>query len=242
MIHRIDHLGLAVRRLEERLPFWSEILGLEVTGMETVDVEGVRVAFLPVGEARLELLEPTRPDSVVARFLAKHGEGLHHVTLEVAQLEEVLGRLRQHGVQLVGAAPRPGAGGRSVAFLHPGATGGVLVELVQSSAERGAGGSASLQPGSVVVAYLREPPEKLWGVLRRLDSVGLVVEGINLNSFDEWTAQIGRGDEEAVGASVLFLPMARVDKLLLDRSAGGLPSLAERFRQRTGRGVRDVLG
>jgi catechol 2,3-dioxygenase-like lactoylglutathione lyase family enzyme len=188
----------------------------------------------------VELLEPTDEDSAVGKYLHKRGEGIHHLTFEVDDLPSVITRLKASGVPLIGEAPRPGAGGRQVAFLHPKATGGVLVELVEARAP--APVAPRLGPGSAVVAYLRDPQEKLWGVLRRLDTTGVVLEGIDLGSFDSWLAEIERAEETAVGPSVLFVPMARLEKILLDRSSGELPSLAERFERRIGRTVQDVLG
>jgi len=131
MILRIDHLGIAVNSLAERLPFWTEALGLAVAGREHVATEGVDVAFLPAGESRIELLEPSRADSAIARHLDRRGEGLHHVTFAVADLDAVLARLSAAGVTVIGDGARSGADGHRVAFLHPRSTRGVLVELVQ---------------------------------------------------------------------------------------------------------------
>lgn len=239
MIHGLDHLGIAVRSLEARLPFWADALSLEVAGIETVESEGVKVAFLPVGRSRIELLEPISKDSPVGRFVERHGEGIHHVTLVVDDIVAALTRLRAAKVDIVGQAPRDGAGGRRVAFLHPASTGGVLVELVEPGEH--AKGPRDIVPGQPVLVYLREPQEKLWGVLRRMDASGLVIEGIDLTSFDDWIAQIERGEDSVVGPSVLFVPALRLEKVLLDRSSGKLPSLAERFRSRTGRSVQDVV-
>ena len=142
-------------------------------------------------------------------------------------------------MDVIGEAPRPGAAGSRVAFLHPRSCGGVLVELVQKTRPTR---DRDIVPGETVLAYLRDPAEKLWGVLRRLDGSGLVIEGIDLSSFDDWTAQIQQDEESIVGPSVLFVPIGRVERILLDRSSGKLPSLAERFRNLTGRRVQDVLG
>lgn len=240
MITKIDHIGVAVKSLERSLPFWAEALGLEVSGIETLASEMVKVAFLRVGDARIELLEPIDEDSTVGKYLEKRGEGIHHVTLEVPDLPAMLERLRRRGVPIVGDGARAGAGGRSVAFLHPKAAGGVLVELVAGATD--GAGAERLEPGSAVLLYLHSPQEKLWGVLRRLDATGILLEGIDLGSFDDWIAQLEREEASVVGASVMFLPMTRLERILLDRSSGDLPSLAERFERRTGRTVQDVLG
>ncbi len=241
MITKIDHIGIAVETLEGSLPFWAEALGLEVGGMETVESEQVKVAFLRAGPSNIELLEPTGDGSAIGKYLRQRGGGVHHLTLEVADLAGLLDRLRERGITPVGSGPRRGAAGREVAFLHPKSTGGVLVELVAAS-RRATAGAAQFGPGSSVLLYLREPQEKLWGVLRRLDGTGIVVEGIDLGSFDDWVAQIEREETSIVGPSVVFVPMTRLEKVLLDRSSGDLPSLAERFERRTGRSVQDVLG
>lgn len=236
MITRIDHIGIAVSTLERRLPFWAELLGLEVSGMETVDSEQVKVAMLPAGESRIELLEATAADSTVARFIERRGEGLHHLTFGVSDLDAMLERLRLRGVELLGGGARPGAGGASVAFIHPRSTGGVLVELVETGPA-----AATVDPGACVLLYLHDPTEKLWGVLRRLDATGVVLEGIDLSSFDDWVAQVEQRDERAAGPSVLFVPMGRLDKILLDRPSGSLPSMMQRFEQRTGKTVEQAL-
>ena len=242
MITRIDHIGVAVDGLAKRLPFWSEVLGLSVEGVETVESEQVKVAFLPVERSRVELLEPTGEQSAIARHIAKRGEGLHHLTFEVDDLDEMLERMEKHGVQVVGDGARVGAGGHRVAFVHPRSTGGVLVELVEAAGDAaGAWDEDLIAPGASVLVYLRDPQEKIWGVLRRLDGSGVVVEGIDLSSFDDWLAQIERGEDSVVGPSVLYLPIVRLEKILLDRSTGDLPSLAERFERRIGRTVQQVV-
>lgn len=242
MITRIDHVGIAVDGLSSRLPFWSEVLGLKVEGVETVESEQVKVAFLPVDRSRVELLEPTADQSAIARHIAKRGEGMHHLTFAVDNLDEMLERMEEHGVQIIGGGARPGAGGHRVAFVHPRSTGGVLVELVEQTRDGAeAWGEDLIAPGSAVLLYLRDPQEKIWGVLRRLDGSGVVVEGIDLSSFDDWVAQVERGEDSVVGPSVLYLPMVRLEKILLDRSSGHLPSLAERFERRIGRTVQQVV-
>lgn len=130
MIRQLDHIGLAVRSIEEARRFYEQ-LGLAVSEIEEVPQEGVRVAFIPVGETRLELLEPTRPDSPIATFLEKRGPGVHHLCFATADVQAADARLRAEGVSLLRPAPTPGAGGCTVQFVHPRSAGGVLVELSQ---------------------------------------------------------------------------------------------------------------
>jgi methylmalonyl-CoA/ethylmalonyl-CoA epimerase len=140
-IRRIDHLGIAVPRLDEATSAW-EALGFRVEHREEVPSERVRTAFLPVGESHLELLEPTEADSVIGRFLEKRS-GVHHVCIEVEDVDAALAELKEKGVRLVDETPRIGAGGCRVAFVHPKATGGVLLELKQVDA-----GAGSARAGS----------------------------------------------------------------------------------------------
>ncbi len=126
----IDHLGIAVNSIEAALGFYREQLGLAVAHRETVEHERVRVAMLPAGESRLELLEATEPDSTIAKFIAKRGEGLHHVALRVPDFDATVERLRAGGARLLGD-PRQGAGGHTYVFIHPASTGGVLLELIK---------------------------------------------------------------------------------------------------------------
>ena len=240
MITKISHVGLAVGSLEKRLAFWSQALGLELAGIESVASEKVKVAMLPAGSSRVELLEALSEDSEIAKHLARRGEGIHHLALEVADIEEAVERLERMGVAPVGEAPRGGAEGKRVAFFHPRDTGGVLLELVEAG--QGAAPQATeIQAGSVVLLYLRDPQEKLWGLLRRLDPSGVVLEGIDLASFDDWISQVEKEEESVVGPSILFLPMARLEKIMLDRPSGNIPSLADRFERRTGRKVSELL-
>jgi methylmalonyl-CoA epimerase len=127
---KLDHLGIAVRSLDQALRFYRDQLGLDVAMRETVAEEKVNVAMLPVGEPRIELLEPVEADSVIGKFLAKRGEGLHHVALKVPDLNAAVERLRASGAQLLNE-PRKGAGGHLYVFVHPSSTGGVLLELIQ---------------------------------------------------------------------------------------------------------------
>jgi len=131
MTGKINHIGVAVKNLEVSIPFYRDVLGMKFEGTEEVAEQKVKVAFLAVGESRIELLEPTSPDSPVARFLEKNGEGIHHVAYQVEDLDATLERLRNDGVRLIDERPRRGAHGARIAFLHPKATGGVLTELCQ---------------------------------------------------------------------------------------------------------------
>lgn len=126
---RLDHLGVAVKSIASARGFY-EMLGMTVEHEETVEHEQVRVAMLPMGESRVELLEPTAEDSVIGRFLAKRGEGLHHIAVKVADVDAMFARLQENGVRLVSDRVRVGAGGHRYFFVHPSATGGVLVEIV----------------------------------------------------------------------------------------------------------------
>ena len=130
---KIDHLGIAVRSISDSLAFYREVLGLELSGTETVEDQGVNVALLPVGESRIELLEPFSEDTPVGRFIARRGEGLHHVCYEVDDLASKIDDLVSRGVRLLDGYPRRGAEGKLVAFLHPASANGVLVELVEKA-------------------------------------------------------------------------------------------------------------
>ena len=240
MIRRVDHVGIAVRSLEEALAFWRDALGMRVAGTEEVASENVRVAFLPAGESRVELLEATVPDSSIGRFVTSRGPGIHHLTLAVSDVQRVLDRLAASGLPMLDRQPRTGAEGARVAFVHPRATGGVLLELVEGPGA-GTAPDGGFAPGSAVLLYLRDPQERLWGLLRRLDPAGIMLDGMDLASFDGWMSEVERGETTPVGPSSLFFPMSRVEKILLDRASGPVPSLSERFRERTGKLPEDVL-
>ena len=130
---KIDHLGIAVKSISDSLSFYRDMLGMELSGTETVDDQGVHVALLPVGEARIELLEPVSAETPVGRFIAKRGEGVHHICYEVDDLSSKLDELRSRGLSLLDGYPRRGAEGKLVAFLHPASAHGVLVELVEKA-------------------------------------------------------------------------------------------------------------
>lgn len=129
MIKGVDHIAVAVASLEDALPFYRDALGLAVIGIEDVPSQKVRVAILELGQTHLELLEPTSPDSSIARFLAHRGPGLHHVALATTKLADRLLELDEAGIALIDHQPQPGAKGNEIAFLHPKASGGVLLEL-----------------------------------------------------------------------------------------------------------------
>ncbi|HYO63691.1 MAG TPA: methylmalonyl-CoA epimerase [Pyrinomonadaceae bacterium] len=143
---KIDHIGIATPRLDEALKFWQDALGLEVTHTEEVAEQGVRVAMLPVGEPRVELLEPTGPASPVAKFLEKRGSGIHHIAVRVSDIRASLGRLKGQGARLIDETPRVGAGGCLVAFVHPSSAGGVLLELVEHAPATHESGREEDQP------------------------------------------------------------------------------------------------
>ncbi len=130
-ILKIDHLGIAVNDIEQGNKFWSDILGLHFEGAETVAEQKVTTAFFPVGESEVELLESTSPDGPVAKFIEKKGTGFQHVAFRVENIDEALSELKEKGIQLIDQVPRIGAGGARIVFLHPKATGGVLVELCE---------------------------------------------------------------------------------------------------------------
>ncbi len=129
---KIDHIGIATRGIDETAGFWLSALGLSEIETEEVADQKVRVAMLPIGDSRIELLEATRPDSPIAKFIEKRGPGIHHLAVSVDDIHAALARLKENGVHLIDAEPRIGAGGCLVAFVHPSSTGGVLLELVQN--------------------------------------------------------------------------------------------------------------
>src|SRR5512132_3967849 len=128
---RLDHIGIAVKSLDAAKIY--EALGLTVDHVEVVETQEVKTAFISAGDSNLELLEPTSPDSAVAKFIEKRGEGIHHICIRVGDIEQELKKLQQQGFRLVNEAPVPGAHGCRVAFLHPSAGNGVLIELSEKS-------------------------------------------------------------------------------------------------------------
>lgn len=132
-VKKFDHIGIAVKDIQSVLSFYQEALGLENLGFEVVEDQGVRVAFLPVGESRIELLEPLNDDSPIAKFIARRGEGIHHICLDVDSVPESLDELKERGMQLIDNEPRLGAHHKEIAFVHPKASKGVLIELSQDA-------------------------------------------------------------------------------------------------------------
>ncbi|MEM1577087.1 MAG: methylmalonyl-CoA epimerase [Archaeoglobaceae archaeon] len=127
---KIDHIGIAVKNLSEAIKTF-EALGFELEEIEEVKEQKVKVAMLPIGESRIELLEATSDDSAIAKFLASRGEGIHHIAVNVQNIESALKKAKESGVKLIDEKPRIGAGGKKVAFLHPKSTHGVLIEFVE---------------------------------------------------------------------------------------------------------------
>jgi len=132
-VKKIDHIGIAVTSIEKALPFYVDTLKLELLGIEEVESEKVKVAFLKLGESKIELLEPTSSDSAVATFIAKRGEGIHHVAFGVDDIQARIDELKTKGIRMIHDAPKTGAGGALVAFMHPKSAHGVLYELCEKT-------------------------------------------------------------------------------------------------------------
>ena len=128
---KIDHLGIAVRSINEGKKFWGDLLGLWLEESEAMNAEKLITTFFPIGESEIELLESTDPEGPIGRFLEKRGEGVHHVAFRVENIEEALKELKEKGIRLIDETPRAGARGAKIAFLHPKSTNGVLVELCE---------------------------------------------------------------------------------------------------------------
>jgi methylmalonyl-CoA/ethylmalonyl-CoA epimerase len=141
MIQGVDHIAIACASLETQIPFYRDVLGLEFIGSETVDDQKVKVAFFQAGETRIELLEPTGPDSSVAKYIEKRGEGIHHIAYRSGDLEGDIEKLQGNEVRMIDSSPRPGAHGNRIAFIHPKSTYGVLTELCAPADRTSAPGS-----------------------------------------------------------------------------------------------------
>ena len=125
----VDHIGIAVKSIDDALAFWQSALGVKCTGVEEVEEQKVKTAFLPIGDTEVELLEATSDESPVAKFIEKKGEGIHHLAIRVDNLEAALSEMKDKGIRLIDETPRYGAGGARIAFVHPKSTGGILLEL-----------------------------------------------------------------------------------------------------------------
>lgn len=131
MIKKVDHIGVAVKSLKQALPFYTEVLHLPLLGIEEVESERVKVAFLKAGESKIELIEPTSPESPIARHIEKRGEGIHHIALGVDSIQERIAEIKEKGIAMINDLPKRGAGNAQVAFMHPKSTGSVLFELCE---------------------------------------------------------------------------------------------------------------
>ena len=130
-ITHIEHIGIAVRNIEEQLPYYEQILGLKCYNIEVVEDQKVKTAFFKVGDTKIELLEPTSPESTIAKFIETRGEGVHHIAYATKSVKDALKKAEEKGVQLIDKEPRKGAEGLNIAFLHPRSTGRVLTELCE---------------------------------------------------------------------------------------------------------------
>ncbi|MDE5412197.1 MAG: methylmalonyl-CoA epimerase [Bacillaceae bacterium] len=130
---KIDHIGIAVQSIENALPFYTEQLNLELLAIEEVASQGVKVAFLKIGESKIELLEPLHDESPIAKFIAKKGEGIHHIALGVEGIQDRINEIKEKGIQMINNEPVKGAGGAQVAFIHPKSSGGILYEFCEKN-------------------------------------------------------------------------------------------------------------
>mgnify|MGYP001154926395 CR=1 FL=1 len=126
---KVDHIGIAVKNLDQAKKFYTDVLGMKALGEEVVEQQKVKVCFIPCGDSEVELLESTAADGPIAKFIEKNGEGIQHVALRVDNIQQALADLKERGIKLIDETPRYGAGGASIAFIHPKATGGILLEL-----------------------------------------------------------------------------------------------------------------
>lgn len=131
MVDKVDHIGIAVSNLDEAVKLYNDVLGLELHGIEVVEDQKVRVAFLPVGDTEIELLESTSPEGPIAKYVEAKGQGIQHIAFQVDDIEAALEEMRAKGMRLIDEKPRYGAGGAKITFLHPKSTNGVLIELCE---------------------------------------------------------------------------------------------------------------
>jgi len=137
MIKKVDHIGIAVKSIEETLPFYTDVLSLTLLAIEEVDSQKVKVAFLKAGETKIELLEATSKESPIADFIAKRGEGIHHMALGVVSIKDRIAEMKEQGIRMIDNEPRLGAGGAHIAFMHPKSAAGVLIELCEKKGDGG---------------------------------------------------------------------------------------------------------
>ncbi|MCH1626657.1 methylmalonyl-CoA epimerase [Fredinandcohnia quinoae] len=135
MIKKMDHIGIAVTSIEDSLPFYTETIQLKLEGIEVVESEQVKVAFLKIGDSKIELLEPLTSESPIAKFIEKRGEGIHHIALAVDSIEERIDEIKKKGIQMLQENPKIGAGGAKIAFMHPRSTGKVLFEFCEKDSK-----------------------------------------------------------------------------------------------------------
>jgi len=131
MVKKVDHIGIAVKDLDETLKFYTDVLGMDLQGTEVVEEQKVKVAFLPIGDTEMELLESTDKEGPIARYIEKKGEGVQHIAYRVDDIEKAIEEMKAKGIRMIDEKPRYGAGGAKIAFLHPKSTHGVLIELCQ---------------------------------------------------------------------------------------------------------------
>mgnify|MGYP000972415304 FL=1 len=131
MVVKVDHIGIAVKNLEESLKFYEEILGMKCKGTEVIEEQKVKVAFLPIGDTEAELLESTDEEGPIAKYIEKKGEGIQHIAYRVENIEKAIAEIKEKGIRMIDEKPRYGAGGAKIAFIHPKSTHGVLIELCE---------------------------------------------------------------------------------------------------------------
>lgn len=131
MINKIDHIGIAVKSIDDMVDFYKNTLGLKIKGTETIEEQKVKTAFIPIGDSEIELLEATTPESTIAKFIEKRGEGIQHIAVRVDDIEKTLADLKAKGIRMIDEVPRYGAGGAKIAFVHPKSTHGILLEICQ---------------------------------------------------------------------------------------------------------------
>lgn len=131
MIKKVDHIGIAVKDLDETLKFYEDVLGIKAQGNEVIEEQKVRVAFLPIGDTEIELLESTEENGPISKFIEKKGEGIQHIAYKVDDIDKAIEEMKSKGIRMIDEKPRYGAGGAKIAFLHPKSTFGVLIELCE---------------------------------------------------------------------------------------------------------------